>query len=283
MLETGEMENLEGKWVSVNGLNTRYVVMGSGYPLILVHGFGEFLEVWWLNIGPLSEHYRVYALDLPGQGLSDKPDTDCTIPFITGFMSGFMQALGIECAHFVGHSLGAGIGLNMAIHCPERVNRLVLVDSGGLSTDMSFLYRLCTLPIVGEILVRPTIKAGLRHGIKRAFYNPDLVTDEMVDKNYELMRMPGTKQAMLNMLRANADFTGPHPGVVVTDKLHLVKSPVLFIHGEQDPVVPLADVRNACKMVPNAELAVFAECGHCPYIEKAAEFNEVVIAFLDAE
>jgi len=275
-------ENIDAKFVTVKGSNIRYIEKGNGAPVLLIHGLGEFLEVWWFNIGPLSEHYRVYAMDLPGCGLSDKPPVNYTLPFATKFIADFMQALGIERVHLVGHSLGGLIGLNMAISFPSRVDKLILVDCGGLGKDVSFLYRVCTLPVIGEMIVKPTIRAFLGHGIRRAFYNPALVTEDMIEKDYEFMKMPETKRAMLNLIRSNLDFRGLRPEVIVTDKLHLVKSSTLFIHGEQDAIIPLAHVQNACHLIPDARLKVIAECGHCPHIEKASEFNEAVIAFLES-
>ncbi len=276
------MENLDEKYIAVKGINIRYVVRGSGAPTLLIHGFGEFLEVWWFNIGPLSQHCQVYAMDLPGHGLSDKPAIDYSLAFANECATGFMQALGIERANLIGHSLGGIIALSMAINFPEKVDRLILVDSGGLSRETPLHIRLCTLPILGEIIVAPTIKVGLRYGIRRAFYNPGLVTDEMVDKDYEFINKPGAKRAMLSIIRSNADITGPHPEVVMTDRLHLVKSPTLIIHGAQDEVVLVEHAQNAYSLIPNARLKVIERSGHCPHIEKAPEFNEAVIAFLES-
>ncbi len=64
--------------------------------------------------------------------------------------------------------------------------------------------------------------------------------------------------------------------------IHLVKSPTLFVHGAQDEVIPLVHAQNACKLIPNARLEVIPECGHCPHMEKASEFNEAAIAFLES-
>lgn len=274
--------NLDGKHVSVQGINIRYAVNGLGHPVLLAHGFGEFMEVWWQNIEPLSQYYQVYVMDLPGHGLSGETKMDYTIPFLTEFMLDFMQILNIESAHLIGHSMGATLGLNMAINFPNKVDRLILVASGGLTTEVPPLYRLCTLPIIGDIMVRPTIKPIMKHRMKKAFYNPDVITEQMVDINYELIKRPETKRTMLSIIRNNADLSGPRPDSILIDKLHLVKAFTLFIHGEQDPVVALADVQRACNLIPNASLRVIPESGHCPFIEKAIEFNEAAIAFLQS-
>ena len=274
------IENLEAEYIVVNGTKIRYIVKGSGSPVLLVHGFGQFLEVWWFNIGPLSQHYQVYAMDLPGHGLSEKPAVDCTFSIVTEFIIDFMEALGIGHASLIGHSMGGSICLDEAINFPDKVDRIILVDSGGLSEKVPLLYRLCALPVLGDILVRPTIKAGVRHGIKRAFYNPDLVTEDMVNLNYELLRKPGVKAAMLSIIRSGISISRSNPETIITDKLRLVKVPTLLIHGAQDAVIPLKYAQNASRLIPDCRLEIINECGHCPHLEKASEFNEAVISFL---
>ncbi len=274
------VDNLDGEYVVVNGTKIRYIVKGNGSPVLLIHGFGQFLEVWWFNIGPLSQHYQVYAMDLPGYGLSDKPGIDYTLSSATEFIIDFMEALGIEHASLIGHSMGGIICLGGAINFPSKVDRIILVDSGSLFEKVPLLYRLCALPILGDILVRPTIKAGVRRRIKRAFYNPDLVTEDMVNLNYELLKIPGVKDTMLGVLRNGVRRSGSNPETIVTDKLHLVKVPTLLIHGAQDMVIPLEYTQNACRLIPDCRLEVIDECGHCPHLEKASEFNKAVISFL---
>ena len=102
------------KYITVDRMNIRYAARGSGPPLLLLHGFCEFLETWDFNFRPLSEHCRVYAMDLPGHGLSDKPYLDYSISFFTNFIIGFMQALGIDRANIIGHSFGGAISINIA-------------------------------------------------------------------------------------------------------------------------------------------------------------------------
>jgi len=276
------LRDSDNKYITLDGITIRYIVRGDGSPVVLIHGFGEFVESWAFNIEPLSKHYQVYAVDLPGHGLSGKPKIDYSLPFAMQLATDFMQALGIDRASLIGHSMGGAICLSAAISFPEKIDKIVLVDSGGLSKELPVRYRLVTIPILGEVLVAPTIKSGLKAGMKRAFYNPDLVNEEMVDIDYQYMKMPGTKRALLSIIRNSASLTGPYPEVIMTNKLHLVKTPALLIHGAQDKAIPVEHAQNACKLLPQARLEVFEKCGHVPHIEKAAEFNEAVIAFLNS-
>ena len=274
------VDTLDGEYIVVKGTKIRYIVKGSGSPVLLIHGFGQFLEVWCLNIGPLSQHYQVYAMDLPGHGLSEKPAVDYTFSFVTEFIIDFMEALGIGHASLIGHSMGGSICLDEAINFPDKVDRIILVDSGSLSGKVPLLYRLCALPVLGDILVRPTIKAGVRSRIKRTFYNSDLVTEDMVNLSYELLRKPGVKDTMLSIIRSGANISKSNLETIVTDNLRLVKVPTLLIHGAQDKAIPLEYAHDACRLIPDCRLEIIDECGHCPHLEKASEFNEAVISFL---
>lgn len=269
---------MDEKYVDVGGISIRYVSKGMGPKVILFHGFGEFLETWWGNIDSLSQYYTVYALDLPGHGLSQKPEVSYTLDFATNFALSFMEALGIKHASLIGHSVCGSLCLNLAIKSPEKVDRLILVGSTGLSRkEASFLYRLVTL--LGKFAIKPT-KADVLAGARKAFYNPDTVTEELVNKACHYLTMSKTKDALLNILRSNVEDKRIKPELILADRLYLVGSPTLITHGIQDRVIPVEHAQDACNLIPEAELEVFDECGHCPHIEKANKFNQAVIAFL---
>lgn len=132
---------IESRWVKVGEVNTHYMVAGEGSPLILLHGGANDWSDWELNIGPLSQYYRVYAPDLVGYGLSDRPEVDYSMDYFVDFLYNFTQALELKRANLAGYSLGGGIALGFALRFPSRVEKLVLVDSTGLGKDISPLGR----------------------------------------------------------------------------------------------------------------------------------------------
>jgi len=152
------------------------------------------------------------------------------------------------------------------------------VGSAGLSKkETPYLYRLLT-PL-GRFVIEPT-KTGVLAAIRKAFYNPEIVSKELANKAYDYLMMSKTKDALLNILRSNVNGKNIEPEAILGERLHLVSSPTLIIHGVQDRVTPVGHAYDAFNLIPEARLKVFAECGHCPHIEKPSEFNQAAIAFL---
>jgi pimeloyl-ACP methyl ester carboxylesterase len=268
------------KYVSVGGMNIRYAERGSGRPVLLIHGFCEFLETWDFNLRALSEGYRVYAMDLPGHGLSDKPYLDYSIDFFTEFVVSFMGVLGIDRAGIIGHSFGGAISIGLAANFPEKVDRLILESSFGLGDDISLLHKLCNMPILARGGDGGGVRDVLEERTRLEFYQPDFAAREIVSRSYLFMQMPEARRVMLNIMHNWVDANGLRDEAIMVDKLPLIKSPALLIHCEEDNIHPLELSRKAWQVIPDARLRLFSRCGHCPHIEKAAEFNDAVLRFL---
>jgi pimeloyl-ACP methyl ester carboxylesterase len=275
------MEYGTEKYVTVNDMDIRYAVRGSGYPLLLLHGFCEFLETWDFNLRSLGEHYQVYAMDLPGHGLSDKPYLDYSISFFTDFVADFMQALGIEHAAVIGHSFGGAISISLSTSFPEKVDRLILESSFGLGKDISLLHKLCSVPVLAESSVKEGgAGTALEQRVNLEFYRPDFAAREIVGRSYCFMKMPEARRVMLNIMHNWVEADGLRLEAVMVDRLPLIQVPTLLIHCAEDNIHPLRLSRNAQRLIPNARLKIFSDCGHCPHIEKAAQFNKAAIEFL---
>src|SRR2546430_622125 len=150
------MPELRLRGGEVDGLDLHYLVEGRGPAVVLVHGLGGFAESWRHTLRGLAARTTVYALDLPGFGASAKPRTRYRLPYFAGALHGFMEALGIQGASLVGHSLGAAVAVTYAVTHPARVERLALVGGvvPGFGYRPSWVYRLVALPLIGEALAR---------------------------------------------------------------------------------------------------------------------------------
>lgn len=268
----------------MDGMDIRYAVRGTGMPLLMIHGFCEFLETWDFNVGPLAEHFRVYAMDLPGHGLSDKPYLDYNMPFFADFTLKFMRAVGIEQADILGHSFGGAIGIKLAHRFPNKVRRLILESSFGLSKDISIIHKLCSVPVIAHSDKSSSANHdALEHRVNMEFYKPDFAAREIVGRSYVFMQMPEARRVMLNVMHNWVDANGLRPEAVMLDRLPMIKTPTLLIHCEEDNIHSVELSRNAWRLMPNAKLKTFRECGHCPHIEKATQFNNAVIEFLNGD
>ena len=179
----------ESRYVRVGNIDTHQVVAGEGPPLLLLHGLGASVITWRDNIGPLSRAFRVYALDLPGHGDSDKPDIDYSADTVVQFLLGFVESLGIERPRMIGNSIGGALALITALRYPDLVDGLVLVDSGGLGREVPLYVRLVSVPGLGELLESSKV-GGTRFMLYNVFHDRSFVTQDLLDELYRCRQMP---------------------------------------------------------------------------------------------
>ena len=145
-----------GGYVDVAGDSVHYLDYGKGEPVLLLHGGGAGGAVWYRQIAALKDSYRVLAPDNPMFGLSSQASVP-TPPrqFAREYVQGFIEALQLDSVRIAGLSLGGFIALSLAIECPTRIRSMVLIDSAGLGTDLPWVFRLMTLPVLGHVISRP--------------------------------------------------------------------------------------------------------------------------------
>ena len=165
------MTEFKDQFIEVNGYNTRYWRYGNAdSTILLLHGFALSVEIWELNIFELSKNYTVIAIDLLGFGLTDKPKGKHDIEMFPLFVYEFMKKMSISKAHIIGHSMGGLIATKLAQMHAECVESLVLVSSAGFKTKIPIHFRIFSMPLIGEILVKPN-KKGLEGALrKNTFY-----------------------------------------------------------------------------------------------------------------
>ena len=271
------------EFIIIDGIKIRYLVSGHGPPILLVHGLGEFLEIWTSNITGLSQGFTVYAMDLPGHGLSEKTDEDYTFGFSVNFVAKFIKAVGLGKVNLIGHSLGGAICLGFTMNFPDKVDNLILTSSGGFTNEIPLSYRLVKLPILANILLGPTFlinRATIGVGVKRQFYNPDTAPEDWFEIVSRHLKMPGRKATIRNIVKSNTNIPGIESSITNSNLFPLVEQPTLIVHGKQDKLIHVENTRSTKNLIPHASLKVLDECGHHPQIEKAEEFNGLVLSFL---
>lgn len=275
------MKTPQDKYIQVGQINTRYWAEGDGKSsVVFIHGIGGCVEAWQSSFNSLSSTYRVYALDLVGQGLADKPrDVSYKIIKLAQFIKDFMVSLNIKRAHVVGHSLGGAITTRLVLMFPEMVDKLVLASCGGLGTTISPVLRICAIPLLGEILTRPSL-SGTEQSLKTLVYDPVVITKEIINLNYKMSSLPGAQKAFLRILRANVSPLFGQIGGVTARELGTIKNPALIIWGQQDHTIPVAHANIAAKYLPDLRIKIFDQCGHMPMLEHTQIFDDLLLDFL---
>ncbi|MDP8973966.1 MAG: alpha/beta fold hydrolase [Actinomycetota bacterium] len=274
-------------WADVEDLRIHYFASGerSGVPVLLLHGGGyDCASLSYKHAtGPISEHRRVLAPDWPGYGQSDKPKVEYTTEYYVGFLGRLMDALGLEKASLVGISMGGAISLGFSLRWPHRVEKLVLVDSHGLGGEVpggAASYALVRLPLLNR-LVWAALKRSrrmVRASLETTFYDPQLVTENLVDEVYQLVRKPGAGQAWRSWQENEIRREGLRTNFV--ERLQELAVPTLILHGAEDRYVPVSWAQRAHTLIENSELHVFPRCGHWLTLERPVEFNRVVLEFV---
>ncbi len=267
-----------GKSIVANGIRTNYIEAGDASlpPLVLVHGSGPGVTAFanWHGVIPaLAEHFHVFAPDMVGFGYTEVPGdvTDFTLDFWVSHIIGFLDALGIAQASFIGNSYGGALSLAVAARHPQRVRRFALMGAAGLRFEM-------TEGLQSVWGYEPS-EANMRKLMETFAYNPDLVTDAVVQSRHQASIRPGSHEAFSSLF--------PEPRQAKLDRLatpeediRKIAAPALIVHGREDVIVPVDVAYRYSALLPHSELHVFGECGHWTQIEKKDRFVEVVLPFL---
>ena len=269
----------ESRDVAVDGVRARYVAAGEGPPVVLLHGLTSSKAVWWNNIGPLSERHRVYALDLPGHGDSEKPNISYDARSMIEFLRGFLNAVGHERAALIGGSLGGGLALHTALAYPDMVSKLALCGSGALGREVALAIRLASLPWLGELLVGEPL-GGPRVMLRKILYDKSLARGALLEELRRTNRMRGAREAALKIIRNYIRPWGVRRKYIVTGRLRGLETPTMIFWGADDEIIPVSHAYRAAKALPRCELHVFGSCGHWPYVERADDFNRLTLEFL---
>lgn len=269
--------------LSLHGHEVAYRVAGEGQTLVLLHGIAGDSRTWLEPMRRLADRYRVLAPDLLGHGDSAKPIGDYSLGAHACSVRDLLQALGIVRATLVGHSLGGGIALQLTYQFPEVCERIVLVASGGLGRDVSFLLRALSLPGAEAVLSLAfpafVLKRGeaLRVWLRsRGIHAPGLAEKWNA---YASLADVDTRRAFVRELRAVVDQGGQF--VSAHDRLYLARHPTLIVWGSRDTVIPVAHARLAHAAIPGSRLEIFPHADHFPHVECPDRFAKVLENFIE--
>ncbi|MEA2682073.1 MAG: hypothetical protein QOK05_401 [Chloroflexota bacterium] len=269
---------------TIHGHRIGYYKAGRGPVLLLLHGIGGSAGTWMQVIRRLSRDYTVIAPDLLGHGASERLRGDYSLGAHASAVRDLLVKLGHDRVTICGHSLGGGVAMVFAYQFPERCERLVLVDSGGLGPEVSPLLRLMSLPGSEYVvplgtwpgLAQAAVAVGSRLG--RLGFRLSPVAGE-IWQTYYTLGSGDARRAFLATLREVIDFQGQKVSAV--NRLYLASQvPVMVIWGSDDRIIPVAHAHAAHRSMPGSRLEIFEHVGHFPHAEAPERFIAVLEDFM---
>jgi 2-hydroxymuconate-semialdehyde hydrolase len=261
--------------IVADGIRTNYHDVGSGHPLLMIHGSGPGVSAWanWRLVMPeLAKQARVIAPDMVGFGFTDRPagqryDMDAWVRQAVGLL----DALGIERTDLIGNSFGGALALALAIRHPHRVRRLVLMGSVGVHFPIT--------PGLDAVWGYTPSVQNMRAIMDYFAFNGDLMSDDLARMRYEASIRPGFQESFAAM------FPAPRQRWVDAmasreEDIRALPHQTLVVHGRDDQVIPLSTSLTLSSWIPRSQLHVYGQCGHWTQIEHAARFARLVGDFL---
>jgi len=255
------------EYVQLGPFRIHYRVGGRGKPLVLVHGLGATAESW---AGPMTalirRGYRVYAIDLLGFGRSDCPDVDYSITLQTQILEQFFDSQNLASADLGGWSMGGWVALKFALTLPDRVRRLFVVDSAGLTFELPFgpaVFQPATVEDAQRLLMLLTPYAG---------YLPRFMARDLI--RYMRPTRWVVQRAMQSMMWG---------GDLLDDKLQAMRVPVLVVWGKQDRLIPSTCGEEMHRQMPHSRFVMLDGCGHMLPVEGSRKLVAEIVRFLAQE
>jgi pimeloyl-ACP methyl ester carboxylesterase len=264
-------------FADVDGVRLHYQEKGAGAPLVLLHGYTASTFAWKDVFDPLSQQFRVIAVDLKGFGFSGKPDGDYTRRAQGDLVIRLLDHLNIDRAILCGNSMGGEISLNAAVRHPDRVSALILVDSAGVTVSGggSVTPGVAQWPVIGPVIAALALTSDslVRDGLRQCFYDKSLVTDEQVAAYYRPLKTRDGQHAAY-LARTQGPINPIEP------EINKIWQPTLIIWGAEDELIPLEAGRRLNSLIAGSRLVVFDKCGHVPQAEMPGRFAGEVSSFV---
>ena len=271
--------------ISIHGHDMAYRMEGNGPALLLLHGIAGSSRTWRDVFPRLSDRFTVIAPDLMGHGQSEKPVGDYSLGSFASGIRDLLDVLDIDRVSVIGQSFGGGVAMQLAYQHPERCERLVLVDSGGLGREVNWMLRFMTLP--GSEYLMPVIFPGFVRdwgdSLFRTINSRGVRLGRMAEmwSAYASLAEAENRQAFARTIKSVIDPGGQT--VSAMDRLYLASAmPTLIIWGDRDDIIPVSHAYSAHEALPGSRLVIIEGVGHFPQIEAPELFVDALVDFLDS-
>lgn len=283
-----DLMGAEVRYYDAAGVRTRAVEAGEGEPLILLHGIGGHAEAYSRNVLPLARGgFHVYAIDMVGHGLTEKPDQAYGTGAFADHLLSFIDAIGAERVSLSGESIGGWTAAWLAVHHPDRLNALVLNTPSGIAIDEEgrdvtpeqYQERRVELRKRTLAALDDPTRETVRKRMEWLVLDPGDLTEELVESRYQIYRQPEFIEAQRRYWTEDVSLQGDTE-LLTRERLDSITTPTLVLWTSHDPFLPAEVGEHVHKAINGSEYVVMQDCGHWPQFEKPDEFNEVMLGFL---
>jgi len=260
-------------FAQVDGVRVRYVDVGEGPAVVLLHGFASSLDTWNGIIPVLAKKHRVIALDLKGFGWTGRPPGDYSPRAQAKLVFDLLNQRKVAHVAVVAHSWGCSVALAMALAHPERVARIALYDAWVYEEQLPSTFQWARADVLGEVLFGLYYKELPAEKMAAAFYDRRYVTQQLVDEVKAALDRPGTTAAALAAVRGQRFYA-------VQRRYRKIDKPVLLLWGRDDRVAPVSVANRLLRDLPDSKLIVYPRCGHFPMIEAESASTRDLVHFI---
>jgi len=266
---------MEEKFITFKGKRIRYLQGGpeNGKPLILLHGIGAAADIWEPLFPDCLNTYFTIALDFPGFGQSEEVEPMIVPDVFIEVVDYIIQIYNIDRAILIGHSMGGLVAAAYANQKPEKVVKLVLIDSGGFERIFPF-YKTISSKLSEKILLPLLGNRWIGTVGFRLFYGSKIESQTYLTLS-EYWSNPEAAHRFTRVVKGFGDWD-------VLDDLTKIRCPTLIVWGQLDWLVPMKHAKIAQRKLPQAEVKVIKFAGHCPHTQKPREVNPILLDFLRA-
>ncbi|MDP9001663.1 MAG: alpha/beta fold hydrolase [Myxococcota bacterium] len=268
---SADIEGVRMHWVDLGDRDDRP-------PLLLLHGLND-CHLTWRDLAPaLACDRRVLVPDLPGHGLSGRPDASYELQWYARIMARWLETLGVDAVDVVGHSFGGGVAQVMLLECPHRIRRLVLLSSGGLGREIAMSLRLASIPRVVERFGQPFMGPGTRLAIRAT---GDVLSKEQIASLSAMNAQSGSARAFARTVKDIIDWRGQRHSFFRRASEVAQLPPIAVFWGARDAIIPAAHARAFADQVEGIRLVIFQGAGHYPHHTQPDAFVAALRDFLD--
>jgi 2-hydroxy-6-oxonona-2,4-dienedioate hydrolase len=264
-------------FVDVNGISTRSLQVGSGAPVVFLHGTSSHLEVFTPNLRAFADAgFEAHAIDMLGHGYTDKPDRDLEVSDYVNHVVQYIDANGWDRVNLVGESLGGWVAAWLCSEHSQRVSSLQLVSSGGTLAVPEVMERIRTTT---ERAVYEDQRTLTYERLAKLFFDPAQLDDDLVEARYRIYHNPDF-QRMLPHLLCMQDMDIRQRNLLRPERMARIITPTRIIWGRFNPMGAVLEAQRIHEAIAGSELEIYESCGHFPQLEYPERFNQEAIGFI---